>query len=101
MWKGEVVGIFIAPEKTMSLVSQNEVLAVAGKGLEGDRYFKQVGTYSDRQSLTQEGVLEALTHRGGLCRPSAIMGHICWQPAKLAHFETREIMGWMEVWRAP
>ena len=66
MWKGEVVGILIAPEKTMSLVSQNEVLAVAGKGLEGDRYFKQVGTYSDRQSLTQEGVLEALTHRGGL-----------------------------------
>ena len=28
--------------------------------------------------------------------------HICWQPAaKVAHFETREIMGWMEVWRAP
>ena len=135
MWKGEVVGIFIAPEKAVSLVSQNEVLAVAGKGLEGDRYFKQVGTYSDRldpgrqvtlieletidalntdlgidfslgdsrrnivtrgvalnelvgqelriggarvrcirlcepcaymQSLTQEGVLEALTHQGGL-----------------------------------
>ena len=66
MWKGEVVGIFIAPEKTMSLVSQNEVLAVAGKGLEGDRYFKQVGTYSDRQSLTQEGVLEALTHQEGV-----------------------------------
>ena len=27
--------------------------------------------------------------------------HRCWQPAKVAHFETREIMGWMEVWRAP
>ena len=26
---------------------------------------------------------------------------MCWQPAKVAHFETREIMGWMEVWRAP
>ena len=25
----------------------------------------------------------------------------CWQPAKVAHFDTREIMGWMEVWRAP
>ena len=25
----------------------------------------------------------------------------CWQPAKVAHFETREIMGWMEVWRGP
>ena len=27
--------------------------------------------------------------------------NLCWQPAKVAHFETREIMGWMEVWRAP
>ena len=25
-------------------------------------------------------------------------GQECWQPAKVAHFETREIMGWMEVW---
>ena len=44
MWNGEVVAIFIAPEKTVPLVSQNEVLAVTGKGLEGDRYFKQVET---------------------------------------------------------
>ena len=48
MWKGEVVAIFIAPEKSVPLVSKSEVQAVAGKGLEGDRYFKQVGTYSDR-----------------------------------------------------
>ena len=135
MWKGEVVAIFIAPEKSVPLVSKTEVHAVAGKGLDGDRYFKQIGTYSDRpgpgrqvtlieietidalnkdlgidlslgdsrrnivtrgvalnelvgqelriggtrvrcirlcepcaymQSLTQEGVLEALTHRGGV-----------------------------------
>ena len=25
----------------------------------------------------------------------------CWQPAKMAHFETREIRGCFEVWRAP
>ena len=24
--------------------------------------------------------------------------HRCWQPAKMAHFRTREIMGRMEVW---
>ena len=135
MWKGEVVAIFIAPEQSVPLVSKTEVHAVAGKGLNGDRYFKQVGTYSDRpepgrqvtlieletikalkrdlgidlslgdsrrnivtrgvalndlvgqeirigdvrvrcirlcepcaymQSLTQEGVLEALAHRGGV-----------------------------------
>ena len=22
----------------------------------------------------------------------------CWQPAKVAHFETREIVAWLEVW---
>ena len=48
MWKGEVVAIFIAPEKSVPLVSKNAVHAVTGKGLEGDRYFKQVGTYSNR-----------------------------------------------------
>ena len=30
------------------MVSVNEVHAVPGKGLEGDRYFRQVGTYSGR-----------------------------------------------------
>ena len=33
--------------------------------------------------------------------PSLLVQGECWQPAKVAHFETREIMGWMEVWRAP
>ena len=27
-----------------------------------------------------------------------LAGLHCWQPAKVAHFETREIRGWMKVW---
>lgn len=48
MCKGEVVAIFIAPERSVPLVPRSEILAVAGKGLEGDRYFNGVGTYSKR-----------------------------------------------------
>ena len=48
MSQGEVVAIYTAPEKSAPLVSQNEVRAVIGRGLEGDRYFKQVGSYSKR-----------------------------------------------------
>ena len=48
MWQGEVVAIFIALEKSIALVPKKEIRAVANKGLEGDRYFKQMGTYSKR-----------------------------------------------------
>jgi len=46
MWKGTVVSINIAPEASKPIVSVNEVRAVKGKGLEGDRYCKANGTFS-------------------------------------------------------
>ena len=48
MWQGEVIAIYIALEKSIALVPKKEIRAVASKGLEGDRYFKQTGTYSKR-----------------------------------------------------
>jgi len=45
-WTGQVAFIQIAPAATESLVSVREVRAVAGEGLDGDRYFKKIGTYS-------------------------------------------------------
>ena len=39
--------IQIAPKAIDKLISVPEVLAVAGEGLEGDRYFKKIGTYSN------------------------------------------------------
>jgi MOSC domain-containing protein YiiM len=44
---GRVEGIFIAEDAAKPMVSLNEVRAIAGSGLEGDRYFKRVGTYSN------------------------------------------------------
>ena len=59
-----------------------------------------------QQLLTDElGADEAITVDIYLASASETVrfaqAHNCWQPAKVAHFETREIMGWMEVWRAP
>ena len=43
---GTVQGIFIAPEAEAPMQPQREVTAIAGMGLQGDRYAKGVGFYS-------------------------------------------------------
>lgn len=45
--KRAVVSIHIAPTGEAAMESVREVRAVAGKGLEGDRYFTKLGTYSN------------------------------------------------------
>jgi len=44
---GKVAFIQIAPTAGERLVSVQEVRAVAGEGLDGDRYFKKIGTFSN------------------------------------------------------
>lgn len=46
LWRGEVVSIHVAAAAKTPTASVREVRAVPGKGLEGDRYFEQTGTYS-------------------------------------------------------
>lgn len=55
-WTGEVAAIYIAPYAKEPMVSADEVTAVAGRGLEGDRYFEQRGSTShkDRVEPKQE-----------------------------------------------
>jgi len=55
--EGTVVSIHIAPTAGAPTVSVPEVRAVPGKGLEGDRYFKATGTYSDRPGPAREATL--------------------------------------------
>ncbi len=60
---GEVVSIQIAPEATAPLVALEQVRAVAGMGLEGDRYYHRRGTYSTRHDSSREATfieIEAL-----------------------------------------
>jgi MOSC domain-containing protein YiiM len=46
MSQGKVVSIHIAPAAAAATTSIKEVRAVVGKGLEGDRYAKKLGTFS-------------------------------------------------------
>jgi MOSC domain-containing protein YiiM len=69
---GKVIAIQIAPDGGAALVSVGQVKAVAGMGLEGDRYFYKKGTYSKKHDATREATfieaeaLEALSHDYGL-----------------------------------
>ena len=51
MFSGEVVDIFIGPIKGEPMQRVDEVNAVAGRGLEGDRYFLAEGTFSNKRDL--------------------------------------------------
>jgi MOSC domain-containing protein YiiM len=57
MWKGTVVSVYVIPAAGEKPVKTSEVQAVAGKGLEGDRYFKGSGTYSKRNGPDREVTL--------------------------------------------
>ena len=47
-WTGQVVYVQIAPTANEKLVSVQQVQAVAGEGLAGDRYIKKIGTFSNK-----------------------------------------------------
>jgi MOSC domain-containing protein YiiM len=57
MQKNSVVAINIAAEGAKPLASVKQVRAVPGRGLEGDRYFKQTGTYSNKPGPDREVTL--------------------------------------------
>jgi len=78
MWRGEIVSIHIAPTGGAPMLPVPEIRAVAGRGLEGDRYFKGEGFYSwykgplREVSLIEEEVLEALRRDHRLDLPPGI-----------------------------
>ena len=54
MAKGSVVSIHIAPSAETPIRSLHEARAIAGKGLEGDRYLQATGTYSGQPGSGRE-----------------------------------------------
>ena len=57
MWTGTVVSLHITPAATAQMVSVPAVRAVPGKGLEGDRYYTQAGTFSEKPGSDREVTL--------------------------------------------
>jgi len=59
MFKGTVVSIHIASTAEAAMQSVEEVRAISGKGLEGDRYFNQTGTFSKPQPDRELTLIES------------------------------------------
>ncbi len=57
MWEGTVVSIHVAKTAEGPMTAVKEARAVPGKGLEGDRYFSHVGTYSNSPGLGRDVTL--------------------------------------------
>ena len=66
MSQGQVVSIHIAAMAAAPMQAVNTVVAIAGRGLEGDRYFNKSGTYSNNPgtgrhvTLLESEAIEAL-----------------------------------------
>ncbi|MFQ5902839.1 MAG: MOSC domain-containing protein [Candidatus Binatia bacterium] len=57
MDNGVIISIHITTSASAPMSSVNEVRAVAEKGLEGDRYFKEVGTFSNEPGPSRQVTL--------------------------------------------
>lgn len=92
MWEGVVVSIHIAKEAAVPMESVEEIRAVPGRGLEGDRYFHRIGTYSNKPgtgrevSLIEVEALEALARESNIeLSPLASRRNIATQGVPLNH----------------
>ena len=96
-WTGEVVSVHIAPDAEAPTVSVPKVRAVPGKGLEGDRYFRTTGTYSNRPGTGRELTLieleaiEAIKRDNGIVlEPGAARRNLVTRGVPLNHLVGQE-----------
>jgi MOSC domain-containing protein YiiM len=68
MFEGQLLGIFITDQPREALCGVEQAEAVAGKGLLGDRYFSNEGTFSKPGSPDREVTLIEIEALEGLAR---------------------------------
>lgn len=97
MWQGRVEGIQISPAGSAPMQAVTEAHAVAGRGLEGDRYFRANGTYSKKAGPDRELTLieaEAVegfaSEYGGQFDPRDSRRNILTRDVPLNHLVGRE-----------
>ncbi len=56
MFEGNVVSLYIGPAAKQPMVAVDEVRAVAGRGLDGDRYFNLQGSFSKDEPTPKQEV---------------------------------------------
>jgi MOSC domain-containing protein YiiM len=94
---GNVLAIFTAAKAGEPLVSRDEVRAVPGRGLDGDRYFSKAGTYSakdgpDREVtfIEREAIDAAERDEGVVIPPEGTRRNILTRGVALNHLVGRE-----------
>jgi MOSC domain-containing protein YiiM len=97
MWKGSVVSVHIARGAGEPMTEIDPARAVAGRGLEGDRYFEGKGFYSDHPgpirevSLIEEETMQALQRDHDLVlAPGITRRNILTRGVPLNHLVGRE-----------
>jgi MOSC domain-containing protein YiiM len=97
MTEGVIVSIHIAPSAAAPPKSVESVRALAGKGLEGDRYCNEAGTYSYQRgsarqvTLIEVEAIEALKRDDGIAiDPGASRRNIVTRGVALNHLVGRE-----------
>ena len=77
MWKGNLVSINITTRASQPMHSVQEIRALPGLGLEGDRYATRQGTYSPTEdgsrqvTLIEAEAIEATQRETGISLPAA------------------------------
>lgn len=97
MWQGSVVSIHITAAAGLLMESVPEAHAVAGRGLEGDRYFTGTGYYSDKLgkggrelTLIETETLDALPALGVKLSAAESRRNIATTSVPLNHLVGRE-----------
>ncbi|MGE0035979.1 MAG: MOSC domain-containing protein [Xanthobacteraceae bacterium] len=57
-WKGELLHIHVAPVASSEMAELDAAMLVAGRGIEGDRYFLGTGTYSKLPGMREVTLFE-------------------------------------------
>jgi MOSC domain-containing protein YiiM len=97
MWQGSVVSIHIAPEAGLPMETVPEARAIAGRGLEGDRYTLGIGSYSNTPgpggrelTLIETETLEALPALGVKLSAAETRRNVATAGVPLNHLVGRE-----------
>ena len=96
-WNGRVVSLHVCSEAAEPMTEVPAVTAVAGRGIEGDRYFLETGFYSDKPgpdrelTLLELETIDALQHehRIGL-EPGEARRNVITRGVPLNHLVHRE-----------
>lgn len=102
----KVVGIYVAPVASVAMIAVDEVRAVPGRGLVGDRYHDGTGTYSTKRkswseiTLIEIETIDALAREGNiLIDPRDTRRNIVTEGIALNHLVDRKFqLGDVKIW---